>query len=101
MTESLKGEDQPEFRLGSDTPFLIGLGILGGSYAIIILAMIVADLAYLDKGFDARCLEKLGNSLLHRTQPAFLHALDDSFPLGGRPLGLSHVALRFPRQTLP
>ena len=49
MTESLKGEDQPEFRLGSDTPFLIGLGILGGSYAIIILAMIVADLAYLDK----------------------------------------------------
>ena len=44
------GRHEPnEFRPGSDTPFLIGLGILGGSYAIIILAMIVADLAYVDQ----------------------------------------------------
>ena len=43
------GRHEPnEFRPGSDTPFLIGLGILGGSYAIIILAMIMADLAYVD-----------------------------------------------------
>jgi molybdate transport system permease protein len=44
------GRHEPnEFRPGSDTPFLIGLGILGGSYVIIILAMIVADLAYVDQ----------------------------------------------------
>ena len=52
MSESQNGNDhvQPsEFKPGSDTPFLIGLGILGGSYAIIILAMIMADLAYVDK----------------------------------------------------
>ena len=52
MSESQNGNDrgQPgEFKAGSDTPFLIGLGILGGSYALIILAMILADLAYVDK----------------------------------------------------
>jgi len=52
MSESQNGKDhvQPSgFKPGSDTPFLIGLGILGGSYAIIILAMIMADLAYVDK----------------------------------------------------
>jgi molybdate transport system permease protein len=52
MSESQNGKDhvQPSgFKSGSDTPFLIGLGILGGSYAIIILAMILADLAYVDK----------------------------------------------------
>jgi molybdate transport system permease protein len=44
------GRHEPnEFQPGSDTPFLIGLGILGGSYALIILAMIVADLAYVDQ----------------------------------------------------
>jgi molybdate transport system permease protein len=52
MSESQNGKDRFEpsaFKPGSDTPFLIGLGILGGSYAIIILAMILADLAYVDK----------------------------------------------------
>jgi molybdate transport system permease protein len=52
MSESQNGKDGFEpsaFKPGSDTPFLIGLGILGGSYAIIILAMIMADLAYVDK----------------------------------------------------
>ena len=52
MSESQNGNDRGqsgEFKAGSDTPFLIGLGILGGSYALIILAMILADLAYVDK----------------------------------------------------
>ena len=52
MSESENGKDrvQPRgFKPGSDTPFLIGLGILGGAYALIILAMILADLAYVDK----------------------------------------------------
>jgi molybdate transport system permease protein len=52
MSESPNRKDRFEpsaFKPGSDTPFLIGLGILGGSYAIIILAMIVADLAYVDQ----------------------------------------------------
>ena len=49
MKEPQNGKERPAFQPGSDTPFLLGLGILGGSYAIIILAMIVADLAYVDK----------------------------------------------------
>ena len=52
MSESQNGNDHVQpggFKPGSDTPILIGLGILGGSYAIIILAMILADLAYVDK----------------------------------------------------
>ncbi|SVB17302.1 uncharacterized protein METZ01_LOCUS170156 [marine metagenome] len=36
------------FRPGSDAPFLIGIAILGGSYAVIIVAMIAADFAYVD-----------------------------------------------------
>ena len=36
------------FRPGSATPFLIGLAILGGSYVVIIVAMIAADFAYVD-----------------------------------------------------
>jgi molybdate transport system permease protein len=51
MSDPKDGQDSVEpsaFKPGSDTPFLVGLGILGGSYAIIILAMIAADLAYVD-----------------------------------------------------
>lgn len=51
MNDLEDGEDSVKtsaFKPGSDTPFLVGLGILGGSYAIIILAMIAADLAYVD-----------------------------------------------------
>lgn len=48
--ESSRGEHRPEddFRPGSDLPFLLGLSILGGSYALIIVAMIAADFAYVD-----------------------------------------------------
>ena len=31
-------------RVASDKPFLIGLGVLGGSYLLIIAAMVLADL---------------------------------------------------------
>ncbi len=48
--EPSRGERRPEddFRPGSDLPFLLGLSILGGSYALIIVAMIAADFAYVD-----------------------------------------------------
>ena len=36
------------FRVGSDKPFLIGLGVLGGSYLLIIVAMVLADLVFLN-----------------------------------------------------
>ena len=51
MSETRDGENRlgtDTFRPGSDTPFLIGLAILGGSYAVIIVAMIAADFAYVD-----------------------------------------------------
>ena len=35
-------------KIPSDRPFLIGMGILGGSYLIIIAAMVIADLVFLD-----------------------------------------------------
>lgn len=38
------------FQVGSDKPFLIGLGVLGGSYLLIILLMLLADLVFLDYG---------------------------------------------------
>ncbi len=37
-------------RVASDKPFLIGLGVLGGSYLLIIAAMVLADLVFLDYG---------------------------------------------------
>ena len=36
------------FRVASDKPFLIGLGVLGGSYLLIIVAMVLADLVFLN-----------------------------------------------------
>ena len=36
------------FRVASDKPFLIGLGVLGGSYLLIIAAMVLADLVFLN-----------------------------------------------------
>lgn len=35
-------------KIPSDRPFLIGMGILGGSYLFIITAMVIADLVFLD-----------------------------------------------------
>ena len=37
MKESQNGKERTAFKPGSDTPFLLGLGILGGSYAILSL----------------------------------------------------------------
>ena len=39
---------QTDYHVASDKPFLIGLGVLGGSYLLIILAMVLADLVFLD-----------------------------------------------------
>ncbi len=41
---------QPKFRIASDKPFLIGLGVLAGSYLLIIAAMVLADLVFLNYG---------------------------------------------------
>ena len=38
------------FHVRSDKPFLIGLGILGGGYMLIIMAMVLADLVFLNYG---------------------------------------------------
>ncbi len=46
----MSGSGPAPFRVASDKPFLIGLGILGSSYLIIIAAMVLADLVFLDYG---------------------------------------------------
>ena len=41
---------KPKYRVASDKPFLIGLGVLAGSYLLIIGAMVFADLVFLNYG---------------------------------------------------
>ena len=44
----MSGPAQSKYRVASDKPFLIGLGVLAGSYLLIIGAMVLADLVFLD-----------------------------------------------------
>ena len=46
----MSGPSQNSHRVASDKPFLIGLVVLGGSYLLIIAAMVFADLVYLNYG---------------------------------------------------
>ncbi len=48
MSDETSGPTPQAYRPGSDKPFLWGLVILGGSYALIIALMIAADVAYVD-----------------------------------------------------
>ena len=51
----MSGPQPSGHRVASDKPFLVGLALLGGSYLLIIAAMVLADLVYLDYG-DQRVL---------------------------------------------
>ena len=44
----MKDKESVVFRVASDKPFLIGMGILGGSYLLIIVSMVLADLFFLN-----------------------------------------------------
>lgn len=44
----MSGNGPVDFCVASDKPFLIGLGVLGGSYLLIIVAMVLADLFFLN-----------------------------------------------------
>ena len=46
----MSGPQPSGHRVASDKPFLVGLALLGGSYLLIIAAMVLADLSYLDYG---------------------------------------------------
>ena len=46
----MSGPQPSGHRVASDKPFLVGLALLGGSYLLIIAAMVLADLVYLDYG---------------------------------------------------
>jgi molybdate transport system permease protein len=46
----MSGPAQAKYRVASDKLFLIGLGVLAGSYLLIIGAMVLADLVFLDYG---------------------------------------------------
>ena len=46
----MSGPAPSGFRVASDKPFLVGLGVLGGSYLLIIAAMVLADVVFLDYG---------------------------------------------------
>ena len=44
----MKDKESVVFRVASDKPFLIGMGILGGSYLLIVVSMVLADLFFLN-----------------------------------------------------
>jgi molybdate transport system permease protein len=46
----MSGTSPNSHRIASDKPFLLGLAVLGGSYLLIIAAMVLADLVYLNYG---------------------------------------------------
>ena len=46
----MSGPQPSGHRVASDKPFIVGLAVLGGSYLLIIAAMVLADLVYLDYG---------------------------------------------------
>jgi molybdate transport system permease protein len=48
----------PQHRAGSDVPFFVVLGILGGSYLLLIVALLVADLAFTSPRHFAAALRK-------------------------------------------
>jgi molybdate transport system permease protein len=41
----------PEFRVRSDVPFYLGLGILGGSYVVLIIGMLLAEASFTSFGY--------------------------------------------------
>ena len=51
----MSGPQPSGHRVASDKPFIVGLAVLGGSYLLIIAAMVLAALVYLDYG-DRRVL---------------------------------------------
>ena len=46
----LTGEASRPIRVGSDAPFYLGLGIIGGTYVFLILAMVAADASFTSPG---------------------------------------------------
>src|SRR5688500_14231427 len=48
----------PPHRAGSDVPFFLIMGILGGSYVLLILALLVADIAYTSPAHFVAALSK-------------------------------------------
>ncbi|MCC7421028.1 MAG: ABC transporter permease [Planctomycetaceae bacterium] len=48
----------PPHRAGSDVPFLVVMGGLGGSYVVLIVALLAADLAFTSPGHFAEALRK-------------------------------------------
>ena len=79
--------DSSGFRPGSDKPFIIGLSILSGTYAVLIVAMIAADLAYVDSDSMLSALQSkeiqysIGLSLLSCSLSTLL-SLWVAIPLG-------------------
>jgi molybdate transport system permease protein len=55
---SRKPGPQREYRAGADWPFFLVLGVLGGSYVLLIVALLVADLAYTSPKHFAAALGK-------------------------------------------
>ncbi len=103
-------------RVGSDVPFYVILGTIGGVYILLIIGLLVADVAYMVQGdaepghpgvglgarpsvvgdggqqSDRQGAPQAGNSVLHQAQPDFVYHHHDPVPVGGRAGRVSAVA---------
>lgn len=49
--------DAPPFRVGSDVPFYLVLGVIGGAYLVLLVGMLLADVAYMATSSTAKTAE--------------------------------------------
>jgi molybdate transport system permease protein len=99
MAGELSG-NPPQRRVGSDVPFLVCLALLGGTYVVLIVAMLVADASFTTPGHLAAAL----------TSPEIQHAIGLSLESSGItailsvwvavPLGYLLSRYRFPGKGL-
>ena len=103
-------------RVGSDVPFYVVLGTIGGVYMLLILGLMVADVAYMAQGdsgheivasgwagqhpvaggpgrqSDRQSTPHAGNPVLHQAESDLVHDHHDPLAVGGRAGRLPVVA---------
>jgi len=57
MSEAAAQSQRPALKVKSDIPFFTGLGILGGTYVLLILAMLIAESTYTTPGHILQALQ--------------------------------------------
>jgi molybdate transport system permease protein len=59
----------PARRVGSDVPFVVALAVLGGTYVVLIVGMLLADLAYLFRDLPLSSPDGLREAVMRLARP--------------------------------